>query len=357
MKIFIIINNICRIGGTERAVTNLSDLLRSNYEVTIISLTSRDGEKIYYPINNNTVIKNLGLINLQRSLISKFKWFLFVKQNLEAINIPSGSVVIGTGHNINTVLGLCKFKKQGIRTIACEHIQIDTIPFLSRLLMKRIYRKLDNIVVLSKSAKQKIKTFLGIENNVLVIPNSLSFQPDKLSSLERPQIIMAGRLSPEKGYERVVHIAAFLKSNHPTWRIAIYGAGELKDVLDSLFQSYGLDNVTIHDPVPDIKEKYMESSIYIMTSYNEAMPMVVLEANSCGLPVVAFECEGTKELVKNGVNGYIVKSNDFNTFNSKLSTLIESIELRKKLGKSAYGISIQFSSEKIRQLWNQLLLN
>lgn len=356
MKIYIIINNIYRFGGTERAVANLSDLLSSHYDVTIVSLTSKGNETSCYPINPKVKIKSLKLLDLQSSLISKLKWFLIIKRKIKALNIPSGSTVIGTGHNINSVLSLCGFENDGIKTIACEHIQIDSIPFISRCLVKYTYKKINNIVVLSESARQKVKKFLRIENNVHVIPNSLPFQSDNVSSLNNPQIIMVGRLSPEKGYERVVKIATFLKLHYPLWRISIFGSGNLRSSLESLFQNKGLDNVTIFNPVTDIQEKYLESSIYIMTSYNEAMPMVILEANSCGLPVVAFECEGTQELIKDGVNGYIVRNNDYVLFNEKLSLLIESIDLRKKIGQAAHRLSIQYSKENISELWDNLLL-
>ncbi len=357
MDIFIFIGDVTRVGGTERAVSNLSALLCDlNYNVTVVSVCTSNGEMPYYKIASKASIIHLGLNEIGSSVIRKIIWQIKAIIKVLSLNISS-SICIGTGHNMNSMLAVCKLVRRDIKVVGCEHIQVDTIPASSRKVMRFLYKNLDKIVVLSNSAKQKVKSLLRKADNVVVIPNSLPFYSESYSSLEQKQIIMVGRFSQEKGYERVVPIATALKSLYPTWKIVIYGTGPLKDKIANLYKEQHLDNIILYEPVTDIQNKYLESSIYMMTSYNEAMPMVILEANSCGLPVVAYECEGSRELVQDDVNGYIIKSDDKVEFINKLSVLIREKSLRHRMSEAAISCAKRYSNDNVSLLWKNLIEN
>ena len=252
------------------------------------------------------------------------------------------------GHNINAVIALLKNKNH--KVIGCEHINYHTIPKFSKLLMRASYPHLDAVVVLSEQAKINIKP---LNDNVGVIPNAIPFQTDKVASLEKPTIIMVGRLSPEKGYERVVPIAKYLQTSAPEWQIKIFGDGDYYDELKLLYDSNDLKNVTIHKAVKDIKSEYLNSSILLSTSHSEAMPMVFLEAMSCGLPVISYRHEGAEALIKDQYNGFIVDTCD--DLINKLTYLIQNKKIGKEISKNCILFSKDYDLKEIHKKWKQLL--
>ena len=352
MDLYIFILNITRPGGTERAVSNLANMLSGHYHVSVVSLCSTEKNDLYFYLEDSVDVLHLGMPELDTNIYSKVKWFYSVYKKVDQLKL-NNSILIGTGHNINLLLPF--WKRKNVKVVGCEHIQFDSISWFYRLIILPFYLLLNAIVVLSHSAEKKLKQHMAALKNIFVIPNSLSFIPLKTSDLTIKRIIMVGRLSPEKGYERVVRIASFMQRKFPDWNIVIFGDGLLKEKLNSLFINMHLSNIEICHSVPDIMKEYINSTIFMMTSYSEAMPMVILEANVCGLPVVAFECEGTKELIKDGGNGFLIKNDDYIDFEEKISLLMSDYDTRKYMSEEALRYSYNFQPERIVKAWMSLI--
>lgn len=355
MNILIICSDITPNGGTERAVSNLVGILgdEDNMNVTIISLISKPGDKSYFSIDG-AKIYHLNQKPLKSSVLGKLLWYVKVINRLSKFLILNGinpDVILGIGHNINVILPFLKKKK--CRIYGCEHIAFNTIPLMFRCILKGVYPFLDGLIVLSLSAKKKVSTY---NKKILVIPNSLPFSASHLALLKELRIIMVGRLSQEKGYDRLIPIAESLQGKYVNWHIDIYGDGEQFEMLRNLYIENGVDEfVRLRGSVKNVIKEYLASSILIMTSYTEAFPMVLLEAKSCGLPVVAYECEGTNEIIRNGIDGYIIPNNDFVEFVNKTSELMESYEKRVKMGKQAYVDVLKYRKEFISTQWRKVL--
>lgn len=349
MKIVIVIADISKTGGTERATINLANMLCQNHEVKILTIS--DKKIPFFELNKNVKIDALGLQEIPKAIYKKVSWFLSLYRSLKKkLEIYSPDIIVGEGHNISTILPFSK--NIGARTIASEHIDYDSIPSWSRALMKYVYPKHYCVVVLSHIARNKI---LPINKKVEVIPNTLPFESNSNADLVNQRIIMVGRISKEKGYDRLVPIAEKLQQEFPTWKIEIFGNGDLKSQIIELFREKQLHNVQINEPVKDIQNEYLKSSILFITSYSEAMPMVILEAQSCGLPVIGFRCEGTETLIKNDETGFVVESAD--EFYSKTKLLISDLVRRQNMGISAKKEASYYNSENIKKLWEKILNN
>jgi glycosyltransferase involved in cell wall biosynthesis len=123
--------------------------------------------------------------------------------------------------------------------------------------------------------------------------------------------------------------------------------------VSSLASSVG--GVVIHQPTSQIFHAYQESSFMITTSLFEPFGLVIPEAMSCGLPVVAFDCPyGPADLIDNGKNGYLIKDRAFNAFVDRICELIEKPALRMTMGQAALGASQRFTAERVMPLWLQL---
>ena len=347
-NLLIIIPNLNSTGGTERAAINLANLLCSDYKVSILSLSEYINGPFYrvdsrVDITYRSIGESTG--NYFQKLIWFYKCFRIIGNFTKDKNV---NIVISLTHNINVILSLLNRRK--LVLIGCEHVSYDSIPKVSRLIVSRTYPKLHALVVLSEGAKQSMS---HINKNIIIIPNSLPFNSTVMSNLTNTRIIMVGRLSIEKGYERVISIAKHIMKFYPNWSIEIFGDGDLREELNGLISKEELQNVKLSLPVTNIQEEYISSSILLSTSYTEAFPMVFLEAMNCGLPVISFKNQGSDSLINHNTNGLIVES-DIDLIKN-LSNLIESRELRKRLGEQGRIDSLLFSSKNIKSKWLNLL--
>ena len=120
-----------------------------------------------------------------------------------------------------------------------------------------------------------------------------------------PIILFAGRLSEEKGVMDIPKVMNMVKQKHPNAKIAFAGIGpkekELKQILpDAIFLGW-----VNHDDLPKV---YSAADILVLPSRFDTFGCVVLEALSCGLPVIAYNTKGPKDIINNGLNGYLVKN-------------------------------------------------
>ena len=115
-------------------------------------------------------------------------------------------------------------------------------------------------------------------------------------------------------------------------------------------------NIVIHQPTEHIFDCYRESSILVSTSFFEPFGLVIPDAMSCGLPVVAYNCPyGPSGIIRDGVDGYLIKSGDLNEFVSKVCLLMNSIDLRRKMGAAGHVSSSRFENCRIFTSWKQLM--
>jgi len=350
MKISLIISDISRVGGTERSVSTLANILSQKYEeVEIISVTKTDVEKSYYEIDPKISMVFLGNAPLPYNLGRKIKWSVSTVKSLRNyFKNNKSDIVISSGHNYNWLLPYIKTSKK-MKIIACEHIVYSSIPKVSRLFMSLTYRFLDRIVVLSERARNSFNNY----PKVSVIPNAVPFEGKQESQLIDNQILIVGRLSTEKGLERLIPLGIHLRGNFPEWKIVVVGDGEERGKLESLIEEVNLtDTIKLMGMSADVQNYYLQSSIYIMTSHYEAFPMVLIEAQSFGLPIVAFDCpEGPSQIIVNEENGYLVKDDQIKDFIYKVSLLIEDESLRKRFGKNGKLNSLKYSKENILMGW------
>lgn len=354
-RISIIVGDITKFGGTERAVTNLANLLAPNFEILIVSVYKARFNHPYFNLNDKITIRYLD-VKKPNSIIQKFYQYvvlIFVLRNLSIIK--NLDIIIGTGHAFNFLLPLITlFLKT--KSIAAEHITRNSLPISTRVFQRISYPYLDALVVLSPSAKKKYHFC----RNTFIIPNSLPFYPAEQSNLENKTIISVGRLSFEKGYDRLIEIARLLKGKcDDGWKIKIFGNGDIENELRNAIANYGLsDFVFINMAVSDIKYEYLNSDIYLMTSRFEAFPMVLLEAKACGLPVVAYDCpEGPREIISEAVDGFLIENGNIIKMTEKLLLLMTDASLRMMMGKNAKNSISVYEDEVIFEKWNNVFAN
>ena len=119
--------------------------------------------------------------------------------------------------------------------------------------------------------------------------------------------------------------------------------------------AFDMGNVIIHKPTHDIFNCYRNSSFMIITSLFEPFGLVIVEAASCGLPVVAFDCPyGPAEILTQGVDGYLIKDRNQKMFVEKVCSLIDDPLSRGQMGRAAIETSYKYLPSNILPMWKQL---
>jgi glycosyltransferase involved in cell wall biosynthesis len=352
MKIAIVVFDITKMAGTERAVCNLANMLILNsnkYVPVIISISSIRGNA-QYDLDKNIVIHHMGL-NLSKSKIKRlFEYRTFVKNCRKICLSENIAILLGTAHGLNIFLPFIKNKL--LKTIASEHMNYMAAPFFSRAVRRIIYPLIDAVVVLTSSDAKNY----AYHKNVKVIPNSLSFIPEKRADLTHKRILAVGRLTNQKGFDMLIEAVSLIKSQCDGWEVKIIGSGEDEEHLQRQIDRLHLNKlVTISQPTKDMINEYINASIFVLSSRYEGLPMVLIEAKSCGLPIVSFNCpNGPAEIVNNNEDGFLVARNDISQLANCISELITNQKKRIIFGNKAIENGKKYDPANINVLWDNL---
>lgn len=376
MKIVYCLPQLYRPGGIERIVSIKANYLVEvyGYDVTIV-VANQKKQVPFFKLNKKIKIIDLG-IDYDNALSKSLFKRLYLRHKLHKEHRKKLSYYL---YKINPNIAISTFTheaaflpqiKDGSKKILEFHFckghkikmaQAFHFGFITKLAYyyrcwqeeNIIIPKYDQFIVLTKEDeinwKQKI-------HNVKHISNILPFEKEGKAELTQKHVIAVGRLDGQKGFNRLIDIWALVTQKHPDWILDIYGKGKDQKTLQSQIDNYGINNTTIiHEPDQNIKEHYLNSSIFVMTSEYEGLPMTLLEANGLGLPSVCYDFPcGPKDVIEDGVNGFLVKEGDSNTFADRLLTLIENENIRKQMGQEAYRMSDRYSCKNIMCEWVNL---
>ena len=214
----------------------------------------------------------------------------------------------------------------------------------------------DKVVVLTDVDKVGFGQY---SNNVIKISNPLTLdEHQRVSNLDKKIISISCRYAIEhKGLDYLVQIAKTIPDD---WKIAVAGSGSPEEVkeFEALISKAGVTYKFILRGAlsgDDLLKHYQDSSIYVMTSRWEGMPLVLAEAMSFGLPIISFENSGANEVLENGKDGILVEQGNVEEFSRQLNRLIESKELREEYSKKSLERVKDFSIEKIIKQWEEII--
>ncbi|MDA3048775.1 glycosyltransferase family 4 protein [Campylobacter sp. JMF_02 ED1] len=350
-QIAIIITDITKTAGTERAVVNLSNILSLNLEhkVLIISVDTKQGE-VAYTINKNVEILHLGLNISGSKYFNKICQYTLLLKELKKIKYEKKiDIFIGTYSLYNALISLIP----NVKTIGCEHFNYGSASIFHKIIRRLYYPKLSATVVLTKHDSIHYK-FL---KRCFIIPNSLPFSPIVKESYKEKIVLSVGRYTKQKGFDLLLQAISQIIDKFPDWQFQIVGDGEDKQKLESIICENNLQNhVKLIPPQKDIISFYKNASIYCMSSRWEGIPLVLMESQACSLPAVSFDCpEGPSEVITNGINGFLCKAENPCDLAQKLALLMNDISLREKMGKKAYNFSFRFMQNNISKKWNEVI--
>jgi len=350
-NVTIIIHDITKRAGTERAVCNLANIFiqYGMYLPKIISIHSSKGESVYL-LNKKVEIIHFGIKKAKNKFEKVIEYiFIFILLN-NIIKYNNIDILIGTIIGINIPLSFIKNKN--IIKIACEHFNYNAVSKINMFLRRLFYQNLDAVVVLTLSDKENYY----FTNNVKVIPNSLSFLPKKKAELQSKIILSIGRYSYQKNFEAIIKAIFLIKEKCFGWQVRIIGDGEEKEKLVKLIKEKKLEDIVLLiPPTNKIEKEYYNADFFVMCSHFEGLPMVLIEAKSYGLPLVSFDCPyGPSEIIRNNIDGILVENGNINKLAEAILKLIENPELKKEYGNESLKDIEKYSPEIIFYHWDNL---
>ncbi|MBR3287360.1 MAG: glycosyltransferase family 4 protein [Bacteroidales bacterium] len=218
---------------------------------------------------------------------------------------------------------------------------------------RRLAQRFDRFVVLTREDRCD----WGDMPNICVIPNAAEALSDTPADVSVHRVIAVGRLDYQKSFDRLIAVWAAVTRDPAwpggDWRLDIFGQGPWRDRLQHQIDTAGISgSVALHAPVTDIGREYVRSAMLVMTSHYEGLPMVMLEAMACGLPVVSFgfKC-GPADLIRNGVNGFVVPDGDLDGLKDALLCLMNNLPLRQAQASAALETAAGYSEESVMKKW------
>lgn len=360
-------------GGVERVLTLKANYFAEQfgYDITII-LTEGKNKSIFYPLSDKVKVINLD-VNFEELWRCSFikKVFVYLKKQRlfkklltsELMRIRPDITISLLRREINFLTSI----KDGSKKIGELHVnranyrnfeknESDFIKTLfARFWMNSLVghlRKLDRFIVLTEEDRSQWQEL----SNVEVIPDPLSFKTDKVSPLNSKRVIAVGRYVYQKGFDLLLQAWAIVEKQNQNWELAIYGQGD-RAYYEQLIDTLKINRKRCHlyGPTNDIKHEYLNSSVFAFSSRFEGFGMVLVEAMSCGLPVVSFDCPcGPKDIVTNHVDGLLVPNGNVRQFADSLLILLNNPEELLHLSKNAQEKSKNYSLDVLALRWKRL---
>lgn len=357
MKLCFFIDDITHTGGIERVISLLCSqfvVSHKDIEIEIVS-QFRSSKTLAYDFNGVTItyLSNKDYDAKPHSPQRMFRILSNVLNVRRHFRKNKYDIIVGQSYPNNILLYLAGVDMGNV--IAAEHVYYDYYGNFLKRLRLRIYRKCFKVVVLTTKDKECYDRHFP-SDHTLVIPNPVVLTESLESPLNSKVAIAVGRIQYQKGFDTLVEVFKQVHKRHPDWNVDIYGDGNLRSELEQQISEAGLNGViNLKGRSNEINKKLREASFYIMSSRFEGFPMVLIEAQSQGLPVVSFDCpNGPSDIINNGVNGILVENQNKEQLYQAICYMIEYPEERKAMGKKSLENVGQYSCDRLCEKWVRL---
>ncbi|MCX6732990.1 MAG: glycosyltransferase [Candidatus Roizmanbacteria bacterium] len=371
MKILIFVKSLD--GGTGTFVEGILRLnkYKNMVPIGVLALEEPTYRKIPYDAqfihSKNYYSQNYGFT--LPSIVSFIKECIVVKNTIGEIN-PQIILAVDVQCNILALLYQLLFYPH-LKVIASTHIQLSaTLQHKASILLNTVLRKLitflynraDAIVVVSNGVKTDLISHFRIKRKITVIHNGVLLM--KVRAIHREniknRILSIGRLVPQKDFITLIYAFAELIEDIPDAQLTIVGDGIQKKILISLVKYLKLGKKVVFKGWKHINSKYFNNTdIFILSSFREGFPYVLLEAMNAGVPIISTDSPfGPKELLENDKYGIVIPMKDITKMSSAMKFLFNNKKAyeyyAKKATLRARTFALRFMLNKYKKLITEI---
>lgn len=401
----ILVCNSLDAGGIERVVSTLAnEWSRRGRKVSVVTL--HDGKRFYTldPAVHHVVVEEHGasrltyLLRMTRNVfvrlrtarplmiallgpalydfISETGHRAFIAMYLafetlglrRALRRIDSDLVVSFGTAVN-VITLKACHRLGRRVVISERNDPGRLIKLWENLWRQYYPLADVVTANTRGALSDMRDYVA-QRKLAFVPNPLRLpngngnghsgnghRPHKPATTAAPFVLTVGRLVEDKAQDVLLDAFAQTGEAFKDWRLAIVGDGQLSGRLQAQAKALGIsERVDWHGIVHDPYHFYRSAHVFALPSRVEGTPNALLEAMSCGLPVVVSDgAPGPLELVEDGVTGLIVPVNDPAKLAAALRRLGNDGELRARLGAAARERVTEYDLPRALGAWESIV--
>lgn len=375
-KVYIIALHLA-FGGIEKAICSMANLFCEKYDVEIISVYDMPDApafpldsrvKVRYLLGDipnreewKDAVKRKNVRDITRESLRSVKILTGKKKAvINAIKEIQDGVIITTRPEDNELLS--KYGSDNVLKIAQLH---QDHRFDKKIVdgFKHEYGRIDILAMLTPGLRDEAAEMMKGFNEhteTVYIPNFLEHYPCKAEYENRRKTVLAvGRLNVLKRFDLLVRQFAAVHERFPDWELRIVGEGEERQKIENTVKELSAEKYVTLTGMKDsagVEEEMLNASVFAMSSVTEGFPFVLLEAQSCGLPIVAFDVRvGPGFVVHDGEDGFLAPEGDGEKYRAALAELMLSDELRREMSRKAEEASREFTREKVSQIWYSLI--
>ena len=336
-------------GGAERVVvTLLNNLSKDDFDLSILVVNMKDD------IYSEELPPEINLINLKcgRVRYALPKIILSIWRN-------KPDIVFSTIGYLNLAMAiLIPVMPRSVRFVARETIVVSEglsrvrFPRLWKIWYRYLYPSFDKVICQSKDMLTDLVSITGNCQNLVLINNPIDYKrvrkimiinepstADFFNDESKTTFVAAGRLTSQKGFELLIKAVAL--TQNPNIKLAILGDGPLKESLQTLIQSLNLDkNVILMGFQSNPYAWISRADAFILSSYYEGFPNVILEALACGTPVISTPAPGGCQEILGDIQGcYLADNITATSLSESITLFIESPKvIMKESVVAPYGV-------------------
>ncbi len=221
-------------------------------------------------------------------------------------------------------------------------------------------KEIDRLVLLTEEQRHDMEKVIGQTDKIKVIPHAYNKpKVTRKKNIKRDslKVVVVARYVEDKRIDNVITAFKKVVEKIPDATLDIYGIGPLKKDLNKLIEKINLKKaVKIKGYTPNPHDKYREAACSVIISLREGFGMVITESLAVGTPVVAYDFKyGPKDIIKNNKNGVIVENGNIGQLSDAIIKILSNPELQKGMSKEALKVKKDFSEEKYRERWLELI--
>ena len=367
------------VGGVEKAIISMANLFAQRYEVNLFSVYEMPGSPAF-PVDSR-----VHVLYMLRDIPNREEWkaavrglhpWAFARESIRSVKILRGKkravrkiiqsitdgVIITTRHEDNVQLS---------RYGAADVLKIGQLHHDHRFEKKYVrgfqkqYAGIDVLALLTPQLVEEAAEMMRGRNShtrLVYMPNFLEHYPlDPLSAPREKIVLAAGRLTEVKRFDLLIRQFARVHARASDWTLRILGDGEDGEKLRALVQELGAENYIIlagRKNGREVEQEMCAASVFAMSSRSEGFPFVLLEAQSCALPILAYDVRvGPGFIVRQGQDGYLVPEGDEALYEQRMLEMMADPALLRRMGQRAMEEAAAFSRENVAEKWYSVIEN
>ncbi|MFG1945996.1 glycosyltransferase family 4 protein [Nonomuraea sp. NPDC048826] len=374
MKIRYLMLHAYGMGGTIRTVVNQANAMaRAGHDVEIVSVVRRRN-KPQFAIHQDVRLSALvdqrqgrepdslarrawrrlrGKIVPRGEFAAEYFTERVEKAVMDYVSALPDGILVTTRPALNLIAA--RRAPKSVVKVAQEHMNLTAYPDTIRQEIVRHYGGFDAVAVLTKTNQIEYQEILP-DTRIVQIPNAVHKVDQERSTQRNPVVVAAGRLVPQKGFDLLIQAFAQVVADHPEWKLRVFGNGPREARLQAQIDELGLsDNVALLGRTERLDDELAAASVYALSSRFEGLPMVMIEAMTHALAVVAFDCPtGPRDVLTDGADGLLVPPRDVDALAAALKKVIRDRGRRIDMGAAAAATARGYAPDVVMPMWEDL---